>query len=162
MTTYTGTPLPTSPPSRAGHRLTVVLPGGPGGRARAPKRETPPQWVATAYWQNVAANDLGQVPGKGVSRVLLRPFAAIAPDRIGAIPPFCGPRLRAGALKARGRRPFHPAAPRTAVHFVGTDRSALHRTDLAAINVLEGEGPWRPRNTARTGSPRNKIGRAHV
>lgn len=41
------------------------------------------------------------------------------------------------------------------MHFVGTGRSALHRTDLAAINVLGVRDPGGPGATARTGRPRN-------
>ena len=36
------------------------------------------------------------------------------------------------------------------MHFVGTGRSALHRTDLAAINVLGVRDPGGPGTTART------------
>ena len=46
----------------------------------------------------------------------------------------------ANGLKSTREPPFSPrrAAPRTAAHFVGTDRGA--------VNILKGEGPWKPRN----------------
>ena len=50
---------------------------------------------------------------KGGSRVLLRPFAAVALDGIGVILPFCDPQLRGRGVKSTREPPFPGTRPKS-------------------------------------------------
>ena len=161
--TVTAGPAPHRPQRlRASHRDTHPDASATTLRTRRTRPSRPPPRPSRPTPSKPPLNNL---PGKGGSRVSLKPQPLSRGSQNGGMTPIPSGSTGVGGLKDMREPPFRGTAPRTAVHSVGrtarADLAAPARADLAAVNILKTRAPGGPGAPSRTegpqGSPRQTL-----